>query len=294
MKTKISLLLVLISTFFQTIQTAPWEADAAAGTLEDKALQPWKKPLPDFDEGLGELMAANKAIATHKGKERGIVTAGAVSVIYGISKAGLAQAYFPYLFPRSGTSTAIAWTIGGIVVSGSAWVGISYARSLFALGDAHADLQKALAEIGKTSAALADLQANHARFTEVQGEMAEKLTEAKINAFAAKQSMQGAEHDLQEFIKTLELNDGKHAQVVTMLVKRVNDLEGLTQELTLDKLREKATDGPQLDDLARMAQDLEAKTGLFAKRDDIQKNMATAAEAVVTHKKKRGFLKSWL
>jgi hypothetical protein len=270
---------VIVSLFFACIATSLFSAQA----LEDQ----------NTAACLGELFAADKEIGAERRMKKGAVGSLAAVALYGATKTSAVQELFPELFPRSGMSSLIGYTLAGLVVSGSAWVGLDYLRSLQYTASAQKDMHRAAHELAKLKTILEELKSSQLEAEDKRKELETKVKEAHANSVAARESMEATESGVTELIKQMkgDLGNAVHIKEVVALKNRVSEMEELLQEVSLKQLRYATEGEPQIDKLARKAAELAQAARRFERTEDQSANTQFVEKIKAENKKKRPWWK---
>lgn len=202
----------------------------------------------------------------------GAVTAGA----YGLSKTNILQEMFPELFPRSGTSYAIMTIIGVIAGSGGVWVLRDKFEEWGLRQKATEDMLRSSEILEELLPVIKEVQENQADLEKNMQTWGPKVNEALANSIKVREGYEAVLLSVEKIVG--DMGDDKTALgQITALKDQVDGIQlglmrvkqelGETTELAnanaLAHLRNQTDQAPGVDELTRMANELEAASNKF-------------------------------
>lgn len=205
-------------------------------------------------------------------------TSAIIAGTYAVSKSNTLQELCPELFPRSGTSDIILITIGLIAGGGGLWV----------LRDKLEEWglrQKATEDMLKSSEILEDLlplikevQGNQAELKSNMAKWGPKIATALDNSVLARKGYETVLASVEKIVADMGDDQTTLGQITALkdqvdsiqavlykTRKELGDTTALANETALTHLRDKMADAPNIDQLAKMANELESASKRFTK-----------------------------
>jgi hypothetical protein len=255
------------------------------------ALKAGSLPPIDVKVTLGQLDAADKAIAGNRQARKAVVGGLGVTLAWGLAKSGAVQVVVPA--SRGLGTELVKYTVlaslagGGIWIGRDMWKAYNYNRA--AMGDIHEAL-KLLRTVGPQ---IKMLQASQEAIQAKQEGMEAQVKAAYDNAVAARESMEGAEKTLTDFAGgTMQEFTDRFKLLEAGLAKthrQLGDTDDLARQTALTVMGQAIEKEPNIDEMVAMAADLEKAAGRFEIMGDHQGNQRHAAEVLVEHKKTGGW-----
>lgn len=252
-------------------------------------------PTLEITPCLGELLTAGKTVANYNAGRR-IIPAAALPLIAWIgSKTHWAQACFPALFPRSGTSTVIACSLAALATGAAAWAFKDSIAAGIHTKEAFKQMELSQRELAAMANQIEELRKNQLQSESQQQAMEKLLQETLTNAANARQGLEGLQRIVQALVAQIQgdLGNAVHIREVVELKKRVTALEAVLAQISLNQMSQADAQVPNLDDMAQQAKELAKAAQQFARTDDQQANEAFATAAVTEAKKKKKRFGLW-
>ncbi len=244
---------------------------------------------------LGELLTARKTIADHNARTRIIPAAALPLLAWAGSKTNWAKELFPALFPRSGTSTVIAFSLAGLVLGAAAWAFKDSIAAGIHTKAAFKQMELSQRELAEMAHKIEQLRTSNLEVKNRQADMERLLQETRKNAANARQGLEGLQTSVQALVAQIkgDLGNAVHVREVEDLKERVTALEAVLAQISLNQMSQTDAEVPNLDAMVLQAQELAQGAQRFARTDDKKANEAFADAAVTEAKKKKKRFGLW-
>ncbi len=237
------------------------------------------KPL-EKPQGLTLEETLNKH-SVHRGRQQlkkagttGIITAGA----YGFSRTGIFQEMFPQLFHRDGTSYVILGTIGIIAGSGGIWVLRDKLEEWSLREKATEDMLQSSKVLKELLPVIKEVQEHQTELESKMDTWGPKIAAALDNSVHARKAISSVEAAVTTIVEDMGddttplsqitvLKDQIESIQATLMKtrKELGDTTALTNETALAHIKSKIETAPPVNELTRMADELEAASNRFQK-----------------------------